>query len=207
MLALSSSGHPCLSSALARPAAAASGWRSGPQEGLGHCGGGRRGGERARSGEKPGWQTAPAPPGLRPGGWPGRGDPSWRVTCHPSRPPLPQSAPEWLWAVGGHGGSTTGQVETPGSPSTRAGDLGEGHFSSGPFRLGLPWGVSVFHPAPPSAPCPVQPPPSCIRAPLRGCRNTRRTCVGLQAPACGHRCKISSLLYFAWPPPGTRHCG
>lgn len=146
---------------LSRAAAASSGWTSRPQVGLGRCGG-RRGGDRARSGEKPGWQTAPAHPGLGPGGGRGGVTAVGGSRAIPCAPPPPRSAPEWLWAVGGRGGCTTGQVETPGSPSTRAGDLGEGHVFSGPFRIGLPGSVSVFHPSPPSAPCPVQPKPSCI---------------------------------------------
>lgn len=82
-------------------AAASSGWTSRPQEGRGHFGG-RRGGERARSGEKPGWQTAPAHPGLGPGAGRGGVYAVGRSRAIPCAPPT-QSAPEWLWAVGGHG--------------------------------------------------------------------------------------------------------
>lgn len=70
-------------------------------------------------------------------------------------PPPPAECPRMVVGLGGHTwGSTTGQVETPGSPSTRAGDLGEGHFFSGPFRIGHPGSVSVFLSPPAQRPLP-----------------------------------------------------
>lgn len=112
------------------------------------------------------------------------GQPQWEDHV-PSLAPPPR-APQNGCGVSVGMWPTTGQVETPGSPSTRAGDLGEGQVVGGPFREVLPGSVSVFLPTPPSAPCPVQPPPSCIPPPMRGCRFTRTTCVGVQARACGH---------------------
>lgn len=203
LLVLSSSGHPCLSSALARPPPPLAG-RAGPKrdEAIVAAAEEVRGPGQVRSlgGRLPlltrAWGLGVAGVGCT------------QLEGHvPSLAPPPPRVPQngcGLW-VGM--GSTTGQVETPGSPSTRAGDLGEGRFFSGPFRKGLPGSVSVFLPTPPSAPCPVQPPPSCIHPPMRGHKNARTTCVGVPAPACGHRCKISSRLYFPLPPPGACHRG
>lgn len=83
-------------------AAASSGWTSRPQEGRGHFGG-RRGGERARSGEKPGWQTAPAHPGLGPGA--GRGGVyavggSRAIPRAPPHPECPRMVVGCGWAWG-----------------------------------------------------------------------------------------------------------